>query len=117
MINSQIISAPTTVNSVTGNRSVFKIISSSIQSSYLSLYCVVPTANGKFDSTVYIGSYSYPLISALLWKDNKNGGGVLIDKIPQNINSQGNFTTPTVLPFIQNNLDYIAQNFGNKPKT
>ena len=117
MINSQIITASTTVNSVTGNRSVFKIISSSIQSNYLRLHCSVPTANGQFDSTVYIGSYSYPPISALLWKDNKNGGGVLIDKIPQNINSQGNFTTPTVLPFIQNNLDYIAQNFGNKPKT
>jgi len=58
-----------------------------------------------------------PPISALLWKDDANGGGILIDKLPLNINSQGNFTTPSVLPLIQDNIDYIAQNFGNRPKT
>ena len=135
MLNGQIISASTTINATTGNYSVFKVISSSIESRYggdtLNLHLLLPTATGQFDisssfpspgqnSGILVGKDpgygGNPFISALLWKDDTNGGGILIDKLPLNVNSQGNFTTPSVLPFIQDNLDYIAQNFGNKPK-
>jgi hypothetical protein len=134
-LNNQIISASTTVNPITGNYSVFKVISSSIQTRYggdtLNLHLKVPTATGQFDIFTgfpaadansgilvgYDGNGVNPPISALLWKDDANGGGILIDKLPLNINSQGNFTTPSVLPLIQDNIDYIAQNFGNRPKT
>jgi hypothetical protein len=134
-LNNQIISASTTTDPVTGNYSVFKVISSSIQTRYggntLNLHLKIPTATGQFDIFTgfpasdtnsgilvgYDGNTVNPPISALLWKDDANGGGILIDKLPLNVNSQGNFTTPSVLPFIQNNVDYIAQNFGNRPKT
>ena len=134
-LNSKIFLAATTTNATTGNYSVFKVISSSIETRYggntLNLHLKLPTATGQFDisssfpspgqnSGILVGrdpGYGVAPISALLWKDDTNGGGILIDKLPLNVNSQGNFTTPSVLPFIQDNLDYIAQNFGNKPKT
>jgi hypothetical protein len=99
------------------SQGIFKITSCSIAfGNQIQLHTQVPTASGLFQNTVFFGPGSSTPGGFLIWKNKRKGSAVIVEKSNLNGLEAGNFLSSNASPFIKDNLNYLTQTFGNKPK-
>lgn len=90
---------------------IYEIFSCSIDAgNYANFY---NKTNSTFAAAKQYGDTS---LGCIIWKATENAPVIAVDNNLSGL-GKGNILPYHVSPFIKNNLDYIVENFGNKPKT